>query len=150
MKKLMAIVVATTLLLSLTLAQVSTASAACSLEGLTPGFWKNHTVAWAPTGYSPSQTLGSVFTNSSEYGLGGVTLLAALSFGGGSGDIGAAKILLRAAVAAILNAQSPDIDYEYLPADVIGWTNAALHSHDRAWILSVASSFDVANNYGTN
>ena len=30
-------------------------------EGCTPGFWKNHLEAWAPTGFAPDQTLGSVF-----------------------------------------------------------------------------------------
>lgn len=31
-------------------------------EGCTPGYWKNHTSAWAGSGYSPGQTAGSVFS----------------------------------------------------------------------------------------
>jgi hypothetical protein len=38
------------------------------------------------------------------------TLMEALNFGGGKGVEGAAKILFRAAVAAILNATHPNLD----------------------------------------
>ena len=44
-----------------------------------------------------------VFNVPDELGLDNYTLLQALEFKGGSGNIGAAQILLRAAVAALLN-----------------------------------------------
>lgn len=30
-------------------------------QGRTPGYWKNHTDSWPATGYSPTQTVSSVF-----------------------------------------------------------------------------------------
>ncbi len=79
------------------------------LEGLTPGFWKNHVAEWANTAYSPSQTFNSVF------GVGpGITLLEAVGAKGGG-----EKALLRHAVAAILNASHPAIDYPLTTAQII-------------------------------
>ena len=49
-------------------------------EGCTPGYWKNHTEDWV--GYTPGQTVGSVFANTGS--LGSMTLLQALKNGGGS------------------------------------------------------------------
>jgi hypothetical protein len=90
---------------------------ACGEQGCTPGFWKNHTDLW--TGYSPDQTLESVFDVPDSYGLDEYTLLEALSFGGGSGNLGMAKNLLRAAVAALLNASHPLIAYPVSETTVI-------------------------------
>ena len=84
----------------------------------TPGFWKNHTVeprdAWSLTGYDPGVGLNTVFELGVIYGLtpkgghfdsfGELTLLDALRLKGGSGLTGAGEILMRASVAALLNA----------------------------------------------
>jgi hypothetical protein len=120
------------------------------LEGCTPGFWKvlQHHDAWAATGFTTGQTLESVFDIPDGLGLDDRTLVQALNFRGGSTDEGAAQILLRAAVAAILNAAHPDIDYEFELADIIADVNAALASGDRATILALASELDAANNAG--
>src|SRR3954465_8083321 len=83
-------------------------------QGCTPGYWKNHTEAWADTPYSPTDTVGSVFTlPASLSSLSGETLLAALDGTGGDGSTleGAAAILLRAAVAGLLNATDANVDY---------------------------------------
>ena len=115
-------------------------------EGCTPGYWKNHTDSWAPTGYSPSQTVSSVFTNPPFFG--GNTLLQALQGGGGSGVQGATKILLRAATASLLNSAHPAVSFGMSSADVISAVNAALASNDRATMLALAGDLDDANNGG--
>jgi len=98
--------------------------------GCTPGFWKNCTQQWLDTGYSTSQTVSSVFTVPSCSGdLGSATLLGALGFNGGSGVTGASRILLRAAVAGLLN--SAKLEYPLPTAQVISQVNTALASCDR-------------------
>ena len=116
-------------------------------EGCTPGFWKNHLDAWAPTGFAPGDTLESVFDVPDSFGLDEKTLLQALGFEGGNTTKGAAKILLRAAVAAILNASHPDVDYEFALADIIADVNAAL-AGSRSDMLALAADLDAANNAG--
>lgn len=115
-------------------------------EGCTPGYWKNHPNAWGPTGYSPSQTLESVFDVPDAFGLDARTLKQALSFGGGPTVKAAAQILFRAAVAALLNAAHPDVDYPSTTSEIITSVNAALASNDRDTILALASELDAANN----
>lgn len=106
-------------------------------EGCTPGFWKNHPEAFAGTGYSPTTTLGSVFTGlSATYA--GLTFAEALALGGGGLDA-----LLRQAVAALLNASSPDVDYPLSAATVISMTNAAIASGDYE---ATKNEFDELNN----
>jgi uncharacterized repeat protein (TIGR01451 family) len=125
-------------------------------QGCTPGFWKTHTDsskypnAWPPTGYSPSQLVSSVFTVPSGYAsfLGSSTLAQALAFQGGNTLDGAAQILLRAAVAAVLNAASPDIGYPLTVSGIVSQVNAALASKDRGTILTLASLLDGDNNLG--
>lgn len=117
-------------------------------EGCTPGFWKQeqHLGAWV--GFSPSQTLESVFDVPDAFGLDSSTLLEALSFQGGSTTTDAARILLRAAVASLLNASSPDVDASLSASDVISLVNAALASNDRTTILNLAARLDALNNQG--
>jgi len=118
-------------------------------EGCTPGYWKNHEDAWPPTGYSPAQSLSSVFSEVSAFpNLGSKSLLEALSFHGGNGEVGGARILLRAAVAALLNASHPEVDYTISEADVIQDVNAALATMDRGTMLWVAYNLDMDNNLG--
>jgi len=76
------------------------------------------------------------------------TLVAALSFGGGSGVAGGARNLLRAAVAALLNSTSPNVDYTMTTAEVINAVNAALASGDRDTMLKLAGELDADNNLG--
>jgi hypothetical protein len=114
-------------------------------EGCTPGYWKNHTDSWE--GYAPSQSLSSVFAATpAQYA--STTLLQGLSFNGGNGVDGASRILLRAAVAAVLNAANDDVDYRYTTAEITAQVDAALASGDRARILALAADLDAANNGG--
>lgn len=119
--------------------------------GCTPGFWKQakHYQYWA--NYSPAQLVGSVFGNSNLYDrkdtkLSGYSLAAGLSFQGGSTLSGAAEILLRASVAALLNAQSPSVNYPNTPSEVINSVNAALASQNRDAMLGLATRLDEYNN----
>jgi cysteine-rich repeat protein len=112
-------------------------------EGCTPGFWKNHTTAWS--GYLPDATIGSVFASASTFPtLADDRLLDGLGYEGGKGSIGGARILLRAAVAALLNEAHPDVDYSV--DGVIVLVNAALATGDRATMIALAGVLDDANN----
>ncbi len=117
--------------------------------GCTPGYWKNHTDSWAGTGYAPSQKVGSVFSGASAFpSLASKTLLQALQGGGGPGLDGAAKILLRAAVAALLNAAHSGVDYPRTTAEILADVNAALSSGNRNTMLNLATALDNDNNLG--
>jgi hypothetical protein len=118
-------------------------------QGCTPGYWKNHTDSWPPTGYLPSQKVKSVFDQAAIYSsLGNDTLLGALAFQGGSTLEGAAGNLLRASVAALLDSAHPNVNYPLSPASVIADVNAALASRNRDTMLSLASALDRDNNLG--
>jgi hypothetical protein len=116
-------------------------------EGCTPGFWKQpqHLDAWV--GFSPDDTLGSVFDATNLGALADVTLLDALSFQGGPTLEAANRILLRQAVAALLNSASLD-GFSMTTAEVIAAVDAALASGDRDTILDLAAELDAANNAG--
>lgn len=117
--------------------------------GLTPGFWKNlnkHQIYW--TDYHPhDDTVEDVFDLPGAFSSLDVTLIEALKFKGGDDPIGMARILIRAAVAAILNVAHPDIEYQY-EGDVIADVNAALASLDRDTMEDLKDELDEANNYG--
>ena len=121
-------------------------------EGCTPGKWKNWTGLkrqaniWPPTGFSQGQALSSVFTGV-DGSLASTSLLAALSFSGGPGVIGKQKILLRAAVAALLNASHPGVAYPLSQAEVIAMVNAALAGPE-AGLITLATELDDFNNLG--
>ena len=114
-------------------------------QGCTPGFWKQdfHFGFW--TGHSPTDTVGSVFTGALPE-LSGETLLDALQGGGGPGLLGKEKILLRAAVAALLNASSSSVSYPFTSAQIITAVNAALATGNQTTINNLATLLDNANN----
>jgi len=114
-------------------------------QGCTPGFWKQdfHFNFWV--GFSPTQTVDSVFTGVLP-ALSTETLLDALQGGGGPGLLGAETILLRAAVAALLNSTNGSISYPFAKADIINAVNAAIATGDRDAILALATILDNANN----
>lgn len=118
-------------------------------EGHTPGFWKNHLTAWhAP--YTPTTLVGNVFTIPNALNeLSGNSLLNALQYKGGRYDIGAARILLRSAVAALLNAVDPDITYPLSTTAIINQVNYAL-AHGRSAMLNLESTLDDYNNLGVS
>ena len=113
-------------------------------EGCTPGFWKNHQEAW--TGFETADIIGDVFGDASGDPA-SATLLEALSFKGGAGIEGAARILLRTAVAALLNVEHPLINYQFV-GDLFGAVNGALSSGDRDIMLDLKDNLDYFNNLG--
>jgi len=117
-------------------------------EGCTPGFWKqsHHFEEWVPTDLSPDTTVRQVFQVGDTNDL---TLLDALKAKGGPSVEAAVKILLKAGVAGILNANHPNVSYPP-DVDVIGMVQGAYASGDRDTILSTAESLDVLNNAGCN
>jgi hypothetical protein len=117
-------------------------------EGCTPGFWKNHLDQWASTGLSPSQTVEDIFDVPDAFGLDGMTLLAALSAPGGPTLAETARVLLHHAVAALLNASHPGVDYPRTPESIIADVNAALASGSRSTMLSLKNMLDADNNLG--
>ena len=117
-------------------------------EGLSHGYWKNHVSDW--TGYSTSDTLESVFDIPDSFGLDDNTLLEALDFQGGPDLADKAQILLRNAVASLLNAAHPNIDYPLSLVEVIADVNAALASEDGATMLALEAILDGYNNLGAD
>ena len=118
--------------------------------GCTPGYWKQsqHFDSWVPTGLSPNQTVGSLFANAAIHGLGSATLVQGLSFKGGSTLAGAAGNLLRAAIAAQLNARHDDVGAPLTAAAMIASVNEALASGNRDTMLGLATTLDNNNNLG--
>jgi hypothetical protein len=116
-------------------------------QGCTPGFWKNHTDLWHT--YTSGQTVDSVFTVPGSLStLADDSLLDALKYGGGPGTTGMARNLLRAAVAALLNAEDPDVAYPMSTADIIAQVNAALASENRGTMETLKNTLDANNNLG--
>jgi hypothetical protein len=114
-------------------------------EGCTPGFWKQdqHFDSW-PDELSTDTTLldaGFIGTGNDD-----ATLLEALSFKGGPTVQDAKNILMRAAVAALLNSFA--VDYPLSPDEVVDMVNEALASNDRDTILALAGVLDANNNLG--
>ncbi len=131
-------------------------------QGCTPGFWKvpQHWDSW-PSPWTPNGALSLMFSgvlappyatytvtfsDGSTVQMGGATQVQALNFQGGSTVPGKAEILLRAAVAAVLNADSPDILYPLTSSQVIKQVNAALASQDPTIIINLAGLLDGDNN----
>jgi len=112
-------------------------------QGCSHGFWKNHIVDWQLTGFAPGHLLIDSFEEIAGYPqLMNDTLEDGLRYGGGPGDLGAAKILLRIATAALLNAAHPDVDYPYSVAAVVSLVDDALASHDRNAMLALKDSLE--------
>ena len=155
--------------------------------GFTPGFWKNHGPhapsghdAWQYTDFNIDDEIGEIFDipgPACDLRLEDeTTLMDALNFRGGPKEHGAAQILLRAGVSALLNASIHEGDHlhaaavEYWDADlgrhvladlaadptiiyypytsqgVIDAINTALASCDRTTMLTLAAELDGYNN----
>ena len=139
----------------------ATATVYFSWYGRTPGYWKNHTNMWPetftaglsvvsvffPTGDLPSflKTGGVLDLNKN----GGIDTLAnALAYKGGTGITGAAQILLRAAVAAVLNEKYYGDGYpgSDTVANLIKLVHDTMLINNRSAYLTLASMLDMWNN----
>lgn len=107
-------------------------------EGCTPGYWKqpHHFDSWEATGYEPGDDFGVVFGVDSSID----TLLDGLRARGGGENA-----LARHAVAALLNATSPDVSYEYTAAGVIGMVQDAYAAGN---FRAVKNMFEYENEMG--
>lgn len=120
-------------------------------EGCTPGYWKNHTDNWEE--YTTASTLRNNWTlGQFDAKWGGKTFEEALSFKGGTGLDGAFQILMRASVAAYLNAAHEGVGYPLRrfdePGEMKDMINTALASGSRAQMLDLARKLDMYNNLG--
>lgn len=96
-------------------------------EGLTPGFWKPHPDLW--TGYSTDQTFFDVFgvyitinAKGKNPGIYNPNLIQAIAAQGGVNeqkDPSVYDTLARHAVAALLNAAHPEINYPMTEQEII-------------------------------
>jgi hypothetical protein len=118
-------------------------------EGCTPGFWRNEPT-WTNTAYSPTDTIESAFTAVSTAfpALEGDTLLEALAYSGGPAAIDKASLLLRHAVAALLNASHPGVSYPMTVAEIQAAVNAALLTQDPATMEDLKDELEEFNELG--
>src|SRR5581483_5475894 len=107
-------------------------------QGLTPGYWKQpqHLAAW--TIYKPTDTFDAVFNVSAFPS--SLTLLQALAQGGGG-----VNALGRQAVAALLNATSPSIDYPLYSWQVIQLVHDAITGGNAATIEALKNQLEADN-----
>ena len=91
-------------------------------EGCTPGYWKQqqHLDSWPATGFRTTDKFNTVFgvtqyvkTNNTPY-----TLLEVMRLLNGSGDPISNNLGFHA-VAALLNAAHPNVNYGYTPGEII-------------------------------
>lgn len=109
-------------------------------QGCTPGYWRQeqHFDSWMPTGYVPEDDFELIFGVDASFDP--HTLLDAVWLGGG-GEFA----LARHAVAALLNAAHPDVNYRYtIPEIIAGVQNAYATGNFEPF----KSQLDYANNAG--
>ena len=114
-------------------------------EGCTPGFWKNNAdkkgaSQWTDP-YDPTDLVSSVFS-AAPAGIGSLTLLQGLELGGGG-----VNALTRHAIAAVLSAAHPDIDYPLTVAEIVAAVNAA-YGGDADAIEDLKNDLDAFNHRG--
>jgi len=128
---------------------VETAACPCQIigdEGCTPGYWKNNPTCWCPE-FSPEMLVGDVWAIPASLAeLADDTLMQALDYGGGPELVDKARILLRQATAALLNACNDQVSYPLTVEEIINGGNDALASEDHDTIEQLKDLLDVFNN----
>ncbi len=115
------------------------------VTGCSSAFWNTHPGSWGG-GIRPTQLVRNVFSQSEGYGSSAdVTLRTALRFQDGPGLLGAAKALIRAGAAALLNAAHSQLDSPFTRTEVITRVDDALRSQDVAKIQALTQRFEEAN-----
>jgi hypothetical protein len=115
--------------------------------GCSAGYWSNTRMDWDGNDLR-ELTLGDVFNYADLY-YAGTQLIDALAFGGGRGDEGAARILLRQAAAAYLNVTVlEDLEYDFgFDGDLAEAVKEAM-AQGREAMLELADQLDAMNNAG--
>jgi len=111
-------------------------------EGLTPGYWKQHHHFDDWFDFQPGDHYVDVFMLDPGDEPGDLTLIEALKRGGGGN-----KALGRHAVAAILNAAHPNIDYDLTFTEIKAAVQDAYAADD---FESLKDELDELNNQGAN
>jgi hypothetical protein len=111
-------------------------------EGCTPGYWRNHPLAWGDTGYAPGDDFDAVFgVDAFDPDL---TLMNALRLGGGG-----LNKLARMGVAALLNASdgplNGDVHFALAKQEVLDLVYDAITSGQYE---PLATQLDTYNNGG--
>ena len=126
-------------------------------QGCGPGFWKQeqHVVFWTDIDFTPDDLFSTVFgaeievkfkekgTKGKPPLLNDPTLIQALQAKGGG-----VNALARQAVAALLNAASPDVAYNLTTGDVVLLFQAAVDSPDPSAIETQKDNFETLNELG--
>jgi hypothetical protein len=115
-------------------------------EGCSLGYWKNHSDCWEC--YGPDTPFSEVFgveisVGKGKKGADGPTLMGALN-----GNGGGVTALARQAVAALLNACDPDIDYPLSEVDLIDGIYELLTDGSAEEISEAEEYLDYLNNLG--
>ena len=125
--------------------------------GRTPGYWKNHPADWV-SGYTPNDYIQNIFNIPTRFYKAGVLdiiapsgkdrLIDGSSYKGGSSLDGSFQILMRAAIAALLNEAYYGSYYPGAtsPAALITQVNGVLITESRTNYLALASILDNWNN----
>jgi hypothetical protein len=108
--------------------------------GCTPGYWRqeHHFDSWVPTGLMPEDDFETVFGVNASFDP--HTMLDAVWLGGGG-----ERALARHAVAALLNANHPDVNYHFTAAQVIAGVQNAYATGN---FEPFKNQLDAANNAG--
>jgi len=121
--------------------------------GFSHGYYKNqgHRITWPllvpPAGFTEGQTLEDVFNVPDEFDLDDVTLYQALGFKGGDALAEKAQILLRQAVAAVLNESRFGSSFgDFTMQELIDEVNAALNGGDGSVMTDLAGDLALWNN----
>ncbi len=122
-------------------------------EGCTPGYWRQdqHFDSWADAGFDPSDLFSDVFGRT-------ITVKSNAGARGRAGDVtdpdllhavwaqgGNINALARHAVAALLNAASPNVSYAFTTAEVIGIVQNAIDSGDSSLIEAAKDQLEAEN-----
>jgi len=98
--------------------------------------------------YAPTDTIGTTFhLTTAETPYASNTLLEGLSFQGGAGVLGGERILLKQAIAGLLNS-SAGLNYGAGTPEIIGITHNAIVSGDRDLMIMRAGQFNTRNSVG--
>lgn len=115
-------------------------------SGCAETFWSGSPALWRPTGTKPQERVVDLFSETRGYGqVASASLRTALRFRRDGGLLGAAKAVVRAGVAAFLNAGHPKLEYPLTRTQVITKVDTALRSGDPETMLAVAGGLEEDN-----
>lgn len=107
--------------------------------GCAETFWSASPAAWGSTGTKPGERVVDLFTESKAYDVVAISSLqTALRFRREGGLLGAAKAVVRAGIAAFLNAGHPRIEYPLTRTQVLTKVDTALRSRDPETMFAAA------------